>query len=361
MASIDFLLGAVFKSQTTRGTATSMPAIGSGSGTGGAIDETDGAVLGSSGSGVGETGIAFALSKDYSDKVVNTGSFSRNFANYLGQRVDSFSIVIDLKGNGGTASDPIVAGDFAHDAGIAALWRAAGLTDNQTTGGNAMTPRATQLVTAALYFGNEGSNGGRVILRDVECSSWSMQLIPGQVGTVTFEFVGVVDSYDEGGSWPATAFEYGTQATLSAPIVQNVGFAWGPDTPADREIGFSTFTMTQTNAFEEIPSSNSSTGTTQRQTGRETRVEATIDGESTGFLYELNQLAESNIANAEALDWTIGTAATAGDTINAISLSVPDPELISLTPNRLGDAQAWDVSLIARTAGTNNEFTLTYL
>ena len=38
MGEISFLLGAAFQNQATRGTATSMPVIGAGSGTSGAID-----------------------------------------------------------------------------------------------------------------------------------------------------------------------------------------------------------------------------------------------------------------------------------------------------------------------------------
>jgi hypothetical protein len=360
MASIDFLLGAAFKDQTTRGTATSMPAIGSGSGTGGAINSADGAVLGVDGSGVGDSGIGFQLAKNVTEKAVITGSFTRNFANYLGRTVESFSVVVPLQGNGGTASSPVTSGDFAHHPGIESLWRAAGVASTATASGNVMTPTATALVTAALYYGDASSNGGRIIVRDVECRSASIELTAGQTGTITFDLLGVFDSYDQTGSWPASPFEYGTQATLSAPVTQAVGFAWGPDTPVDREIGFSTFTATIANEFEEVPSSNAANGVSQRQTGRTMTVSATIDAESTGILYELDQLGESDIANAEALDWQVGTTATAGDTINAISFAMADPELVSLTPNRLGNAQAWDVELVGRASTANQEFSLIY-
>ena len=64
MADIKFLLGVAFKDQAARGTATAMPAIGGGSGTAGAINEADGAVLGSDGQGVGDSGISFSIGKN---------------------------------------------------------------------------------------------------------------------------------------------------------------------------------------------------------------------------------------------------------------------------------------------------------
>lgn len=362
MAEIGFLLGAAFLNQTTRGTInSSIPAIGSGSGTSGAIENvTDGAVLGDAASGIGESGISLSLDKSITEKAVVTGSFTRDFANYVARTVESFSITIPLKGNGETTTATPVAADFTPDVGIIALWRAAGLTGAAASATWQFTPASTNIVSAGVYIGNESSNGIRVLIKDVEAKSMSMNFTPGEVATATFDLSGVYESADETGSWPAAPFEYGNQSALSAPAVTGVAFTWGPDTPAARSIGFSELEIAFDLQSQTVKSSNATSGELQLQEGREIRITGTIDATDGEFLYELDQLGESNIANAEALSFTVGTAATGSDTANAYTVEVLDPELVSLTPDKLGNSGAWVIELIARSATANGEFSLTY-
>ena len=360
MADIKFLLGVAFKDQAARGTATAMPAIGGGSGTAGAIDESDGAVLGSDGQGVGDSGVSFAIGKNITEKAVVSGSFTRNFANFLGRTVDSFQVVTPIKGSGITGSNPLVAADFAIPLGLEVLYAAAGLQAVDLASGQVFTPDPTALATAAIYFGNEASNGGQIIIRDVECQSASFSFPPGETGTITWDLIGEFDAYNESGSWPATPFEYGNQASLSAPVIEGAAFQWGPDTPAAREIGFSTLELTVSNEFETVASSNSANGRTQRQTGRTITCSATIDATSGEFLYEIDQIGSSNISTAEALSFSYGTSATIGATVNAFNVSMPDPELVSIEPDKLGDSQAWSLELVARGATIDSELTLSY-
>ena len=168
------------------------------------------------------------------------------------------------------------------------------------------------------------------------------------------------ESYDETGSWPASPFEYGNQSSLSAPAVTGVNFTWGPDTPAARSVGFSELAIDISNEVETIPSSNAASGELVRQTGRDIRITGTIDADDGEFLYELDQLGESAIANAEALSFQVGTVATGSDTANAYSILVLDPELVKLEPAKLGNSQAWTIELVARSATANGEFALTY-
>tara|TARA_R110000787_G_scaffold94732_1_gene197549 strand:+ start:797 stop:1891 length:1095 start_codon:yes stop_codon:yes gene_type:complete len=364
MADIKFLLGVAFKDQAARGTATAMPAIGGGSGTAGAINEADGAVLGSDGQGVGDSGISFSIAKNITEKAVVSGSFTRNFANFLGRTVDSFQVVTEIKGSGITGSDPIVAADLDIPLGLEVLYAAAGFQGQYVLSGYprfSFTPDPTALATAAIYFGNEASNGGQIIIRDVECRSASFSFPPGETGTITWDLIGEFDSYNELGSWPSTPFEYGNQASLSAPVIEGAAFTWGPDTPAAREIGFSTLEITVSNDFETVASSNSANGRTQRQTGRTISCNATIDATSGEFLYELDQIGSDNISTAEALSFTYGTRAVVGGIVNAFEVSIPDPELVSIEPERLGDSQAWSLELVARAATIDGEIALRYV
>ena len=333
MADIKFLLGVAFKDQAARGTATAMPAIGGGSGTAGAINEADGAVLGSDGQGVGDSGISFSIGKNITEKAVVSGSFTRNFGNFLGRTVESFQVVTEIKGSGLTGSNPLAAADFAIPLGLEVLYAAAGLQAVDLASGQVFSPDPTALATAAIYFGNEASNGGQIIIRDVECRSASFSFPPGETGTITWDLIGEFDTYNESGA---------------------------PDTPAAREIGFSTLELTVSNDFETVASSNSANGRTQRQTGRTISCNATIDATSGEFLYELDQIGSSNISTAEALSFSYGTPGTIGGTINAFGVSMPDPELVSIEPERLGDSQAWSLELVARGATIDSEISLSY-
>lgn len=361
---VPFLLGIAFKNQTTRGTATSMAVIGSGSGGSGAIDNaTDGAVLGDPDSGIGGTGVTFGLSKALTEKAPQTGSFTRDFANFIAREVATFTFTMPLKGNGETASTPHVAADKTPDLGIIALWRAAGLVGGASGTAWRYTPTATNLVTAAIYSGISGSNNGvRIIVRDVEATGVTFDFPPGGVGTVTFELTGVLDSVDESGSWGAAPFAYGNQASLSAPPIRSAAFLWGPNTPDTRAIGFSELSIAISNESEQVPSSNSASGSIGRQTNRIITATAVIDAAAGEMLYELNQLAEPSIANAEAFAFAIGTAAGDGDEVNAYVLTIPTPELVGLEKvDPLGASEAWGIELIARGATANSEFRFDYV
>ena len=359
---IPFLLGAAFLNQTTRGTAETMATIGSGSGSGSAIDNvTDGAVLGDAGSGVGDTGISFSFGKKLTEKAVLTGSYTRDFGNFSNRTIEGLSIVIPIKGNGGTTAAPPVATDFTPDVGIAALLRAAGLTGAAQGARWEYTPASTALITAALYIGDASNNGMRVIVKDIEAVTATFNFTPGEAATLEFDLSGEYDSADEGGTWTSTPFDYGNQSSLSAPFVKAAAFTWGPNTPTARALGFSELTITLDNQSETVPSSNATSGETQRQTGRDVTISGTFDADSAEMQYELNQLGESAIANAEQLMFTIGTVAGPGNIANAYRITVDDPELISLEQaDPLGNSHAWTIELKARSATADGEFKFDY-
>jgi len=361
---IPFLLGAAFKNQTVRGTATTMATIGAGAGGAGAINNaTDGAVQGDPGAGAGGSGISFALAKSYTDKAVQTGSFSRDFANFIARTVSTFQFVMPLKGNGGTAAGTPVSANFTPDLGIIALLRAAGFLGGASGAFWRYTPLATNLATAAVYNGNTAAaNGLRAIIRDLESTGVTFDFTPGEVGTATFDLAGVLDSVDEGGTWGASPFAYGNQATLSAPPVRSAAFTWGPGTPDVRAVGFSQLSIAIDNQAEDVPSSNSASGIIKRQTGREVRVTGILDAAAAEILYELNQLAEPSIANAKPLTFTIGTAAIGGAICNAYRFTLPTPELISLEKvDPLGASEAWSFEMVARSSTANGEIQLDFL
>lgn len=361
---IPFLLGAAFKNQTTRGTATSMAVIGAGAGGSGAINNsTDGAVQGDADSGAGGSGISLQLAKTFTDKAVQTGSFSRDFGNFIAREVSSFQFVLPLKGNGSTAGSPPVSANFTPDLGIIALLRAAGFAGSGVSSVWRYLPTSTLLATAAIYNGNtSGGNGLRAIIRDLEATGVTFDFTPGEIGKATFDLAGVLDSVDESGTWGAAPFAYGNQATLSAPPVRSAAFTWGPVTPDARAVGFSELSISIDNQAEDVPSSNSASGIIKRQTGRLVTVSGTLDAASAEILYELNQLAETSIANAKPLTFTIGTAAGSAGICNAYRFTLPTPELVSLEKvDPLGASEAWAFEMIARSSSANGEIQFDFL
>jgi hypothetical protein len=361
---IPFLLGAAFKNQSVRGTATTMPQIGAGSGAGSAINNvTDGAVAGDPNSGAGGSGISFGLGKAITEKSPQAGSFTRDFGNFVAREVASFQMAIPLKGNGSTAGSPPVAANMTPDLGIIALLRAAGLTGAASAATWRYTPTATNLVTAAVYSGNTAAaNGMRAILRDLEATGLTLDFTPGEVGKATFDLAGVVDSIDELGTWTATPFAYGNQATLSAPPIRSAAFTWGPSTPDARAVGFSQLSISIDNQAEDVKSSNSASGVIKRQTNRIVTCSAIIDAAAAEILYETDQLGLDTIGGADALTFTIGTVATSGSIVNAYRISLPSPELISLEKvDPLGASEAWAVEFLARASTANGEFVLSFV
>ena len=362
MGEITFLAGAAFLNQTTLGTFnTSVPDIGAGSDSNSIDNTTDGAVIGLDGAGIGDSGISLGLGKEIIEKAVVAGSYTRGFADYIARTIESFSIEIPLKGNGKTTTASPVAADFTPDLGVAALFRAAGLDGNEVGATWAYTPLAADLISAAVYLGNQANNGVKIEIRDIIAKSLELKFTPGEIGRALFNLGGIVEGVNETGSWPATPFNYGNQASLSAPIIEGVGFTWGPDTPAARTLGFSDLALNISLETEEIKASNLTPGTLTRQTGRTITVSGTFDAESPEALYETNQLAESAIANAEALTFLVGTAATGSDTANAYQIDIDDPEALTLEPAKTSDSAAWTFSAIARSASANGELSLIYL
>lgn len=354
MADYPFLLGAAFLNQAARGTATAMAAIGT------SIDNvTDGAVLGDPNSGSGGSGVALALAKNLSEKAVVTGSFTRDFANRIGTNVDSFQMGIELKGNGAAA--PAADADYTPDVGIVALLRAAGFTGSAIAGaenGWRFIPGATDLITAAVYQGLTGAAGGaQAIIRDVEASGLTLGFTPGAVATAIFDLTGIFDSVVSG-THLANPFVYGQQGSLSAPSVESAGFTWGPSTPAARSLGFESLAIAINNGGESIQASNVAGGLAPRQTDRVITVTAKVDATDAELLYEFDQLAEDDIANADPLTFTIGTPGEA----NAIRVTLPTPELVSLqASDPMGNSQAFDAEWIARATTANGEMQLDFI
>lgn len=342
MAEITRQIGVALGSQSVQGTAD--PTIAA---LAGALTEANGIVLGDPSSGEGESGIAYDFERGFSEKADVSGSFTKQASDFLSEDLVTFSIAIPLKGAG--TGTPTLDSHYTPAAGILALWRALGWTGAGWGGGTgwAFTPGPTQHVTAKLW-----ESGLAWVIKDLTATRCSIKLTPKEVAVATFELAGIVDSF---ASAAFPTFNYGVQASLSAPAVKNAGHNWGISAALR---GFTEGTLTIDNESEEIPDSNAATGSRVRQTGREIRFEGTILADSGNASFERAELVRTS-APTELQTFTIGTAGAS--VANALRFRLLTPELQKLSPAKIGSSLGWKASLRAVAASANAEAEIIYL
>ena len=341
MGEVTFNIAAAFGVQSVLGTADATIAALTTS-----VDETDGLVLGDPESGIGESGIDFAIARSLREKADVSPSFTKQPSDFIGESIETFEISWALKGNGATATPS--AGEAIPDPGIDALLQACGLTGaNGTAPDYVYTPAASQIITAKVWV-----NGMAWVVKDI-VGSLSIDFPPGSVAVATATLAGVIDSF---AVEAIPTLDFGNQGTLSAPSVAEVGHNWGISA-ASR--GFSTATLGIDSGTQDVPDSNAEAGNRTRQTSRTITMEATIFGDDGDIDFERAELVRTT-APTEPQTFTVGTPAGAADTINAITVLLANPETRSAKPNKLGASYAIDVSLVAVDESANGEFTLTF-
>ena len=363
MTAINWDIGVVVGVQSARGTINDTIRdlnMGDGAGTAGALAVADGIVLGDPTVGIGESGIDLKFTRSLKEKAT-LSNFTLQASDFLATAIEGLTIGFPLKGNGGTASSPPVDGDMVLHAGIDALLQGLSLTPAAWGSGvgRIYTPAAMKYLTIKLFLGSRTSDSVGLAYVFQDCvASGSIEFTPAGIGVVTCNLaVGSVPDF--AGGWPDfeetfPTFEYGTQSTLSAPVVQGVAHAWG----ATR--GFETFTLNIDNAVEEANDSNSSNGKIQRVTGRTVSATATLYSDDTDLDFETQELIATT-APTDLMSFTVGDAATNGSTVNAYSVRLTTPELRGLKPARLGDELGWEVEVVGVNGTANNDFSLIFI
>lgn len=342
MAEITFQLAAAFGVQSVAGTADATIAALSGS-----LSETDGFVLGDPDSGVGETGIEWETARELKEKANVSGSFTKQPSTFLSEQIETFSISFPLAGRG-TAS-PVADADYKPVKGIDALLQACGFAGaNWGAGvGYAYTPASAQNITAKLFL-----SGNYWVIKDCIAESWELTQPPGEVGILTVNLRGTIDSF---GAVAFPTINYANQASLSAPAVKGVGHNWGISA-ASRS--FTEATLTGENEVEEIPDSNSSTGKRSRQTGRTITMAATLYADSADIDFERAELIRTTTPT-EQQRWQVGTAGGAGPA-NAYRITLSKPETRSYAADRSGTSYVATVELVAVDTSANAEMELLF-
>lgn len=312
----------------------------------GAVTESDGAVLGVRGSGIADSGIEFAAAATISEKADASGSFTKQAASFLGEEI-TWSIQIELKGNGATASTPPIDGDMVLDNGINALWAACGFAEAAwATGvGSELKPSTLTHSTAKVWV-----NGLAWVVMDV-VGSPTIEFTPSEVATVTFNMQGIVSSFAE-----ATAsLTYGNQASLSAPVVKGVANSWG------QTRGFNELSLSVDNSIEQIGDSNETTVGYVLEQGDRTITLDCIHFQDDGDL----DFERANMVNTSAptddLSFTIGTVATDGSTIDAVTIQANNAQVRSVTLVDLGAKAGIQSSSVLTGTTANSEISIIFV
>ena len=362
MADETWAVAVAVGNQTALGTVNATIAALTGS-----IDSSDGCVLGDGESGDAESGITLPDFVRIARAVADvSGSFTAQASSF--QRVDTqnLAITVQLKGNGeltdatpavGEASILTATATEDQFDGIDALWQAAGLIG--ANGGAAVeydyTPRvaasspSTRYVTVMLWVGDLS-----FALMDCICESAVLEFTPGGTGLCTFNLrVGSVYAAADGVTFPT--IDYGSQASLSAPIVQGVANAWSSTR------GFRELTVTIDQGIEEIADSNQATGVRLVQGDRTFLLDGAIwvdDGDSD---FDYANLSGSSAPTAD-LSFLVGTASTVEDDVNnAYRIECNNVEHQSVKYNREGTTMVVEFSGAKCTAtAVGGEFTLAY-
>ena len=320
-------------------------------------DETDGFVLGDKGSGDAETGISLpSFEPDYREVAPVGGSYTEQADSLLKSLANGFSITLPLMGNAADSGAPD-AGAAKPFMGIDAIWQSLGMTGaNSTSPVYEYTPEyATTYSTIKLFLGNFA-----FVFSDCIVESGSLVFTPGGNGLLTANIkVGTFDPDSDPGFTPAIAFptiDYGTQATLAAPVVEGVNFTYS-------EVrGFENLTINIGNEVEEFGDSNVDvTGLRQSQTKRPITVDGTLYTVDADPDFAFQELIRTTAPTTD-MSFQLGTATGATpDTCNAVLIEVNNIQPKNLKYNRIGTETVVELSGAKATGTTGgDEFKVTY-
>ncbi len=326
----------------------------------GTVDETDGFVLGDRESGDAESGIAIPDWARIGRQVADVpGSFSRQASSFDRVSVDGLAITVHLKGNGATSTPS--AGEAKPDAGLDALYEAAGFVGvNGTNPLYEYSPRITassptlRYLTAKLFVGSESW-----VIQDLICASTDVVIQAGGTSLVTFNFApGVHDpTADKATGVTFPTVTYGNQTSLSAPTTQGVAFTWGSAAPTDH--GQNEFTLSITQDIAEVDDTNQATGKRAVVNGRSIEITGRIFTSSTDSDFEWQKTIGTS-APTEDMTWQIGAIAGATDTINGIKFEVNNVELDSVSYDREGAVIVAEITGHATTTAAGTEAKITF-
>lgn len=311
----------------------------------GSLTSADGIVLGDRESGDANSGIVLPTIERVERALADLG-FTRQAGVFQRASVNDLAITFPMKGNGVTATPS--AGQAKPLAGIDALLLACGLSGaNGTSPVYEYTPAgSTVYVTVKLWVGD-------LSYVFMDCvGTLTVVPTPGDIMLATVALqVGSLNAFADGVTFPT--LNYGTQASLSAPIVQGVSHTWSTAR------GFNELSITNENEIEEIEDSNQASGIRLVQNSRQFNVEGIVFVDSADSDFEHQNVIATAAPTAD-MTFQLGSVAGAGNTINGVKVELNNVQLETAKDVKLGTALAKQIAGYCTGASANSEFKLTF-
>lgn len=312
---------------------------------GGALNSTDGIVLGDRESGEHNTGIAFPQHVREGRALADVG-LTKQDDSLLRVATNGLQISIPLKGNGVTFTPSL--GEAKPLAGIDALLQAAGWV-----GVNGVAPLyvytlglSTIYLTVKIYVGDLA-----YIYQDVTCERAGLVATPGGNGIYTFDLVpGKVNAVNDGVTQPVN--DYGTQLSLDAPVIQLAGHDFG------QVRGFNAWSWSIDNTIADIEDSNIDGGLRKEQDERTVEAAAVFFVEAADSDFDYAQLADA-AAPSDAEFWQGGVVTTSGP-INGFLCEMDTPRNVEQKQTKLGTALGTEVTVRGTASTAGQEARLTF-
>lgn len=363
MAKYNSLIVGGFDIQTGLGAYNANLAGRTSGGTwGGDSSGTDqGLLLGDENQGINGSGLTFTLGRQGKEQSVIGSSLTRPLSLFELANVASFTYAFPFGGNlSDTTVTTPVDGDFVALTAVDAILRALGMASNTDLSPGIQYRYVTATQEYASFLGYV--NKQEVRFKDCVTTSAQFTFEAGKapICVATME-VGVVDLPASATPQAAPAvptLSYGNQQTVSPAIVENVSHTW------EHARGFSTLVIDCTNTVVRTPDSNQEDGVVIQITGRETKVTATMydDDSGTNEGYTYSQLFQTGSGGLDPITFQVGTTADATSSpAEALSITIPQPELISAQPTLIGTSAGYDVELLCRHSTANLEIDFDFI
>ena len=309
-----------------------------------------GLILGDPESGIGESGLSLTIGRSKRDKAFLSGSFTRSLSDFLKAEVPSFEFSFPFCGSRITVPGAPLDIDAVPIVGLSALLNGAGLAGPSVWGagvGERFVFGSPLPISALIFY-----NGNRIRLQGCRCAL-SIEYTPGSIAIATATIEASQVLAPTVAAIPST-LTYGEQASVSAPVVQAVANAW------QETRGFEELTLSIEPTFEDFPDSNAPTGTIKEQSDRETKISARLFSDDADKGYDLEQILATTSGELDTLTFQVGPNMTTGNPAVAHQVNVPQPELLTTSPQKLGTKAGTEIELAARHTTANFELEIIF-
>lgn len=271
-----------------------------------------------------------------------TGTFSKAFGEFLATET---SFEFDFRWKGGGDPTPTIAGEFDLHPAIAELLKGHGLFKGTATGD--LTPYVIGTPSFLTFKVWRGARSWT--LMDCRVESISTKFVPkdSAVATATIT-VGSVVNGSVSDTFPVT-IAYGTQTTLTPPVLRNAGCAVGAVTR-----GYIDGTLESKLELDEYPDCNATLGSVFEQVGREFSWKGKFYVDSTDVTQDYDILTSTS-QPTEDINFTLGVNSAGTTPAEAVQFIMRNVQWKKQAFAQEAGRIVWDLEGYATHDGAGND------